>query len=352
MENMETEKNFIELQDFAQLLAHFVQEYEKKPSEQSDSDWLKAQFLREIAGLTENAADALSQEAADTIRAYDQNLASLMDAKSQGKTAQEWFAEKAAVSGMSVEKLGELHTALEQANSQLMRVIDPKVELLPVTNPNWTNCDSRLIAKSLGEQAVLAGIQSAAATAGYRLSEGLTGEIPLDMQGIVASALETGMDTGLKTVTAAALKVASEQRLLVPENAAMREVTDLACTTIENVKTLQTVADGARTAGEALDQLGRNAAAMYFDLSFSEAGRVIGRTALSWIPAVGPMVGEVVGYTVGRMLDSKAGEKIRQAAGRVAETATKAVRTVWTKAKETAVKAKKAIKSFAKSLFH
>ena len=102
---MEMDKTFADARELTRILTHFVQEYSQKPPEQSDSEWLKAQFLKEVAGLTESAADALSREATDTIRAYDQNLASLMEAKVQGKTAQEWFAEKATASGMPAEEL-------------------------------------------------------------------------------------------------------------------------------------------------------------------------------------------------------------------------------------------------------
>lgn len=112
-----------------EILVRFIREYGKKPAEQGDQEWLKQRFLEELPDLSEEDADRLSSETLDEITEYDQNLASLHSARAQGKTAEEWFAEKSqeAASGMSASafgaKLTALDTALEEANAQMARAV-------------------------------------------------------------------------------------------------------------------------------------------------------------------------------------------------------------------------------------
>ena len=112
-----------------EILVRFIREYGKKPADQSDQEWLKQRFLEELPDLSEEDADRLSSETLDEIAEYNQNLASLHSARAQGKTAEEWFAEKSqeAASDMSVSafgaKLTALDTALEEANRQMARAV-------------------------------------------------------------------------------------------------------------------------------------------------------------------------------------------------------------------------------------
>jgi len=118
-----------EARELKRLLARFMKEYGRKPAAQSDEAWLKDRFLAELPGLSEEDAEAMSRETVASIAEYDRHLASAKEARAQGKTAQEWFADQAqlAASGMSAAeyaaRLNELDNVLEQANTQMMRVI-------------------------------------------------------------------------------------------------------------------------------------------------------------------------------------------------------------------------------------
>ncbi len=111
------------------LLIRFMKEYGKKPAGQSDQEWLKGRFLAEMPEMGEAEADRLSRETVETIRQYDENLASLKDARKKGQTSEEWFAEKTqeAAAGLSAaaftQRLSSLDTALENANAQLIRTV-------------------------------------------------------------------------------------------------------------------------------------------------------------------------------------------------------------------------------------
>lgn len=118
-----------EAQKLKELLVRFMREYGKKPAEQGDEEWLTSRFMAELPDLTEEEAAALSRETVETVVGYDENLCSLREAREQGRTSEEWFAEKSleASAGMSAADFGRrmmvLDQSLENANAQMMRTI-------------------------------------------------------------------------------------------------------------------------------------------------------------------------------------------------------------------------------------
>lgn len=294
MTDMEMDLGFTAAQELTQLMTRFVQEYSRKPMEQTDSDWLKGQLLKELSGLTESTAAALSQEATNTICAYSQNLSSLLEARARGETSQEWFAGKAAASRKIPEEIApkELRVALEEA--------------------------------------VLSGVQGATNAAGYTLAEKFVTSVSPEVTKVVTDALSSGEAQGLKAAVAGALQVAVEKNQIeqLPVDVPMQLTANLACTAIENTKVLADVADGVLTAGEGLEQIGGHIAVMQYDLGFGEAGRMIGRELVMQIPVIGPVLSEIGGM-VGYMAGTKIGEKVRQAAGKVSVMAQKAMKRVY-----------------------
>lgn len=114
-----------EARELKKLLSRFMKEYGKKPKEQSDEEWLKQRFLAEMPDMSEEEAAALSHETVESVQEYDRNLASLKEARAKGKTAEEWFADKAqeAASGLSAqafgEELAELDEVISDANFEM-----------------------------------------------------------------------------------------------------------------------------------------------------------------------------------------------------------------------------------------
>lgn len=271
----------------------------------------------------------------------------MLRAKMQGKTAPEWFAEETDASMTADDalnqRLGELHTLLEQSNNRMMQQLIPDAALPPKTAVNWAVCDSHMLAKSVGQQAVVLGTQSAALPAGYEPK--LLTAVPAEK--IVAAALETGMDAGIKTAAAGALKVAAEKRLIeqLPAGIPMHLAADFVCTEIENLKTLKAVANGSVTPGEAADRMSRSTAVMYYEMTFSAAGSAIGTALLGWIPVVGPVIGPVIGGTIGYLAGDAVGRKVHAAANQVAVIAKKAVKNVWSRAKAAVLTLGSGIKS-------
>lgn len=464
-----------------QLLARFMKEYGKKPANQSDEEWLAQRFQAELPGMSAEEALALSRETVQTVIRHDENLCSLNEAREQGRTAEDWFAEKSleASAGMSAAAFGQrmmvLDQNLENANAQMMRTISTQsgdvsqclnldgfiaeqyhvntfnaaaaasgssyraevcvpeagqtygknsfdivikdksgrivhqyqskygadasatIQMLKDGNYNnqtilvppeqveqvqaafpgktvvstiggtdkvpissqelskegvkemqrqvqeegavpeldWGSYDSRMLAKSVGKQAFVSGMQGAALATGFQLVSKLASEEPIDSEEVVTTALKTGADTGIKTATAGAMKVASEKGIvsIIPKGTPISTITNVTCVAIENVKILGKAATGELTMREALDQMGCNTVSMTFGLSWGGKGAFSGAAALSWVPLVGPIVGGVAGGLVGYMAGSKFGQTVCTAAKAVAKAAKNTVKKVWEGAK-------------------
>lgn len=459
------------------LMVHFMKEYEKKPDDQSDQEWLKQRFLDEMPEMDEAEAERLSQETVEAVLQYNKNLNSLKKAREKGKTTEEWFAEKSfeAAAGMSATAFGQrmmvLDDALSTANAQMMRtvttqsgevsqalnldgfiaeqhhvnsfntaaaasespfyaevcvpeagqtygknsfdvvirdqsgriahqyqfkygktaestiemirrgnynnqtlVVPPEqieavqaafpgktvvssiggTERVPVrstpftkedakafqakvqetgtvTEMNWGSYDSRMLAKFVGKQAAIAGVQGAALTVGFHLAAKVAADEPIDSEEVVAVALKSGADVGVKTVAAGAIKVAAERGVLklIPPGTPISIITNIACVAIENVKILGRIASGELTIREGLDLMGCNTTAMTFGLSWGATGAFTGSLVLGWIPFVGPIVGGLVGGIIGYMAGSKFGEKVYEAAKSVVGVVKSTVKKMW-----------------------
>lgn len=196
---------------------------------------------------------------------------------------------------------------------------------------DWGSYDSRMLAKHVAEQSFVSGIQGATLSIGFNLVSKLAADEPIETEEVVATALKTGADTGVKTAAAGAMKVASEKGVLsiIPKGTPISTITNVACVAIENVKILRKVATGELSIREGIDQMGCNTVAMTYGLSWGGKGTVIGATALSWVPIVGPIVGGVVGGAVGYMAGSKVGQTICKAAKTVASAAKTVVKKAW-----------------------
>lgn len=466
-----------EAQELKQLLTRFIKAYGKKPPEQSDEEWLREMFLAELPKIGEEEAERLSRETVETVRQYDENLASLKEARAKGKTVDEWFADQSmkAASGLSTmgfaRQMLVLDDTLETANDAMYHtvirkdlgidqgpylrgfiaeqqhvnsfnlaaaasgspyraeackpkpgeaygknsfdvvikgkdgqivhqyqfkycdsakntiakiregnynnqtlVVPPEqveavqqafpgktvvsqiggTEKVPISSKplsreeaqelqrkvqedfqvpqmDYTDLDSRMLAKYVGKKAALAGVQGAALATGFHLVSKLAADEPIETEEVVAVALESGVDTGIKSATAGAIKVASEKEMIriLPKGTPMGTIVNIACVSIENVKILARVAKGEITLREALDLMGCNTVAMVAGMKGGAIGVGIGALALSWIPVVGPVIGGVAGGILGYMAGSKFGEGIYHAAKAVVNVAKETAKTAW-----------------------
>jgi len=200
---------------------------------------------------------------------------------------------------------------------------------------DWGSYDSRMLAKAVGKEAFVSGLQGAAIATGFSLVAKMAADEPIEADEMVETALKTGADAGVKTAAAGAVKVASEKGIIsiIPKGTAPSTIANVVCVAIENVKILTKVASGELTMREALDQMGCNTTAMVGGLVSVGKGALIGTAVLGLIPVVGPIIGPVVGGVVGYMAGSKFGETVYKAAKTVAQAAKNTVKKVWEGAK-------------------
>lgn len=340
-----------ETQEFSKLLGRFVQAYNLKPEGQSDEDWLQSRLLAEMPELGEENAARQSQETTAAIRTYDESLASLISAINDGKTESEWFTERAQSAGLPKTELAAhlagLYTSLESS-------IEETKDELSIQEIEWTSSELRLLGKLTGDRAMLTGIQSAIAFAEYE---------PIDLEDdsfkaneSVALALETGKDAGLKAAAAGALSIAVQKNILhvTVVEAPAPIYANLACASIENVKTAMQLGDNRITESESVEQMAANTAVAISNLAFETAGRAVGGTVLSPIPG-GPIIGGMLGGLIGKAVAKMAGphirKKVEKASRPIATRAKQMVKQAHQAVNEAKSKAKKLLKGFAHKIF-
>lgn len=135
-----------EAKEFKKLLSKFIKSYAEKPADVSDKEWSKQLFMQELPDLTEEQADKLASETVDSIKEYDETLASVNKAAKQGINKEQWLANNIAkaASGVSVVEhgmyLASIDNALSNANAQMQRTITTKASEHTVVS-NCVNLD-------------------------------------------------------------------------------------------------------------------------------------------------------------------------------------------------------------------
>lgn len=264
------------------------------------------------------------------IRRGNYNNQTLLVPPEQVEAVQAAFPGKTVVSQIGgTEKVGVTSQALSKADAKAMQTQAQTSGA--VSELNWGSYDARMLAKYVGKQAALSGIQGAALAAGFHLAAKLATEEPIEAEEVVAVALETGADVGVKAAAAGAIKVAAEKGLvaILPPGTPMQIIANMTCVAVENVKILAKVARGELTMREALDLMGCNTVAMVYGLGWSATGAVVGAAALAWVPIVGPLLGGLTGGVIGYMAGSTFGRKIYEGAKSVVDVARKTARTIW-----------------------
>lgn len=331
-----------EAQELGRLLGRFIQAYGAKPEGQSDEEWLQNRLMLE--GLSAESAADQSRETTEAIRTYDKNLASLLSAIEDGQTESEWFADRAQEAGLSDAQLAARLVGVCES-------LEPFVEKPDAITQggDWTSDELRLLAKFTGDRLMLAGVQSAIEFAEYEPKD-FDGE-PAEGNGAVARALETGRDAGLKAAAAGALSVAVQKKIINVTVVEAPVYANLACVSVENVKTAMQVADNKFTESEGVDRMAANTAVAVTDMVFEASGRAAGAAALSWIPVIGPIIGGKLGAICGKKVAKEAGpivyEKVEKAKSPLAVRAKQMFKQAGTTAKNAA----NTLKGFAKKIF-
>lgn len=219
--------------------------------------------------------------------------------------------------GITKQQAKELQLEIQQKNS--------------IPTNDWNTYKTLDLAKHIGKNASLAGMQAAVITTGFNLAAKVLSGEKIDADETIELALTTGADAGVKAATAGALKVGAEKGVIsvLPKGTPISVIANIACLGIENIKILGKVANGELTMTQALDKMGRTSTSMVYGMGWGATGGVLGATALSWIPVVGPVVGGLIGGMVGYMAGSKVGDSIYSGLSKVGSVAKSAAKSAW-----------------------
>ena len=91
-----------------EMFQKYLKSYKEKDPSMTDKEWLEWLFKTEIPETTAEEAKADAEEIVESIRTFDDNLASINEAAKQGVSKESWLADKIqeASVGMSVQEYG------------------------------------------------------------------------------------------------------------------------------------------------------------------------------------------------------------------------------------------------------
>lgn len=153
---------------------------------------------------------------------------------------------------------------------------------------------------------------------------------PIDGEEVVETAIVSGVDFGIKTATAGALKAASEKGILkvIPKGTKGSTFANIAFVKIENIKVLDKVTTGGLTAREGIDAMQQTTGACVAGLAASAKGTASGATIGSVFGPVGTAVGGFIGGTIGYMAGSKVGQAVVKGVQKVRDKAVEVVKSI------------------------
>ncbi len=222
---------------------------------------------------------------------------------------------------------------------------------------DWSNFNTKDLAKQIGKQAGYACLQSAVMTTGFDIASKLFRGEEINPEEELTKAIESGADFGLKSATGSALKVASEKGFLkfIPKGTPAAVCANVAFVGIENAKVLSKVAAGDLTPREGMEQMADVSASTVGGLISMGKGMALGAkgggivgTAIGTFfggPAgaalglkLGSTIGGFIGGSISYIAGSKVGHAVCQGAKKVANVAVNVVKTEAKKIFETVKK--------------
>ncbi|MDD3307346.1 MAG: hypothetical protein PHO29_09670 [Acetobacterium sp.] len=212
-------------------------------------------------------------------------------------------------------------------------------------NKNWLDADwndyvAKDIAMGIGKQAGYACLQGAAVGAGMNIATKVWNGEPIEGEEVLETAIKSGADFGVKTVTAGALKVAAEKELIkvIPKGTPASTLTNIAFVAVENVKIATKIASGELTVKEGLDEMQQTTISCVAGIVASAKGAAIGAAIGTVLGPVGTAVGGFVGGTLGYMAGSGISKAVVKGVQKIRDVAQDFVKAGVDKVKSTASK--------------
>lgn len=265
-------------------------------------------------GNYNNQRIVVPAEQLEEVRAY-------FNAKGSDKTITDHIEAFGAVGkSYTKEEMKAIQTTAQESNKP------PEVD--------YSDFQKKDLARSIGKNAAVMGLQSAAVTTGLHVVGKLFKGEPVDADELVETAVRTGTDTSVKVVAAGTLKVAVDKGILsfIPKMTPAGIIANIACVGIENAKILAKVATGEVSLTKGIDHMGRTTVSMVGGFAGMAKGAAAGAALAACIPVLGPALGVatgLVGGMVGYFSGSKLGDMVYSAGKTVAKAAKSVAKAAW-----------------------
>lgn len=193
---------------------------------------------------------------------------------------------------------------------------------------DWSLYSTKDITKSICSNVAKAGLMGMAVGAGTEVISKVLNDEEVDGDEVVAAAITTGADFGVKTAAAGALKAASEKGILtiLPKGTPAAAFANIAFVAVENVKIATKWVNGELDSREAIDEMQTTTASCIAGIAASGKGfadgAIVGGVVFG---PVGAVVGGVVGGAVGYMAGSTVGRAVTKCYQKVRDTVFKPV---------------------------
>lgn len=177
---------------------------------------------------------------------------------------------------------------------------------------DWSKYNIKDLAMGIAKQASGAAVQGALIGAGYNIAGKLWNNEKIDGEEVIKSALEAGVDFGVKAAAAGALKVGIEKEIItvIPKGTPASTIANITFIAVENVKVFGRMAKGELSFWDGIRKLEQTTVSTLAGVVSMEEGTALGSTlGAIWGP-VGAAVGGFIGGSIGYMAGSAVGEKI------------------------------------------
>lgn len=118
-----------EARQFQPLLADYIVSYGQKDKNESDEVWLHRKLSQSLPEKSPEEISALTKDILSEVKRFDDNISSIRKAKAEGKTNEQWFADKMKEYSTTANVtnygryLAEIDQTLTQGNTQMYRVL-------------------------------------------------------------------------------------------------------------------------------------------------------------------------------------------------------------------------------------
>lgn len=184
---------------------------------------------------------------------------------------------------------------------------------------DWSSFSNKDIALGIGKQVGVASLQGAAIGAGINLAEKIVKKEKFDAKDVAVTAAKSGVDFGVKTAAAGALKVATEKEIIkaIPKGTPASTLTSIAFVAVENAKIVGKIVKGEYTISEGLEKMQDTTYSCVGGIVASVKGAALGAKIGTVLGPVGTAVGGFVGGIAGHICGSKVGKEVSSAITKV-----------------------------------